>query len=59
MPSSFKKVNSQDVMEKLRGLHVGKACGNDLIQAKMIKLGKEALCYSLTAIIIQCLTRAI
>ena len=53
---SFKKVNSQDVMEKLRGLHVGKACGNDLILAKLIKLGKDALCCSLTTIINQCLT---
>ena len=35
-------------MDKLRGLHVGKACGNDLIPAKLIKLGKDALCYSLT-----------
>ena len=53
---SFKKVNSQDVMEKLRGLHVGKACGNDLISAKLIKLGKDALCCSLATIINQCLT---
>ena len=56
---SFEKVNSQDVMDKLRGLQVGKACGNDLIPAKLTKLGKEALCCSLTTIINQCLTVSI
>ena len=52
---NFKKVNTSEVMKKLRELDVTKATGYDQIPAKLIKLAGTDIVSSLTRIINKCI----
>ena len=56
----FEKVSpTQEVLLKLKGLKTNKAYGYDLIPAKLLKMGANALCTSLTPIINHCVSMSV
>ena len=52
----FEKVSPTQVLLKLKGLKTNKAYGYDLIPAKLLKMGANALCTTLTPIINHCIS---
>jgi hypothetical protein len=50
-PFSFQSVNSHEVLLKIKSLNSRKACGFDLIPAKLIKQGANVICRTLTPIV--------
>ena len=55
----FEKVSPTQVLLKLKGLKTNKAYGYDLIPAKLLKMGANALCTSLTPIINHCISMSV
>lgn len=52
---SFSQVSVKNTHKKLNDLKSNKSCGYDMIPAKLLKIGANELCYSLTNVINNCI----